>query len=50
VTELEKKLLTLLDRVEVEENYALAGMRFAIARECGYTVEITGEIVSGEMN
>ena len=50
MTEFEKKLLALLDRIEVEEDPTLASQRFAIAEEFGYTVEFTGEVVSGSIN
>ena len=50
MTEFEKKLLDLLDRIEVQEDHTLARMRFDIAEEYGYTVEMTGVIVSGMMN
>lgn len=50
MTELESKLLALLDRIEVEEDHTLASQRFDIAEEFGYTIEITGMITSGMVN
>ncbi len=50
MTEMESLLLALLDRIEVEEDHTLAKQRFDIGEQCGYTVEITGEIVSGLVN
>lgn len=50
MTDFEHKLVALLDRIEVEEDSTLASQRFALAEEQGYTVVITGEIVSGSMN
>ncbi len=50
MSKLESLLLALLDRIEVEQDYTLASQRFDIGEECGYTVEITGEIVSGRIN
>ena len=44
------EILMLLDRIEIEEDSELARQRFDIAENHGYTVEITGEIVSGAMN
>ena len=41
-------LLTLLDRIELEEDHTLAGQRHQIARDCGYTV-VFGEQVSGQL-
>jgi hypothetical protein len=48
MTEMESKLLALLDRIEVEEDHTLAVQRFTIAEEFGYTVEITGELASSQ--
>lgn len=33
------KLLTLLDRIDIEEDWTLAAQRHAIAVEAGFTVE-----------
>ena len=41
-------LLTLLDRIELEQDYTLAGQRHQIARDCGYTV-VFGEQISGQL-
>lgn len=41
-------LLTLLDRIELEEDYTLAGQRHQIARDCGYTV-VFRERSSGQL-
>lgn len=49
-TDLESKLLTLLDLIETQEDSTLASQRFAIAEEFGYTVVVTGEITSGKIN
>lgn len=46
LTEMESKLLALLDRIEVEEDHSLATQRFAIAEESGYIVVLTDEITS----
>ena len=43
------KILTLLDRIEIEKDHTLASQRFKIAEEYGITVEIC-EPVSGKMN
>jgi len=40
-------LLTLLDRIEIEEDHTLASQRHQIARDCGLTV-VFGEKTSGE--
>ena len=45
MTELEKELFTLLDRIETQEDLELAGQRFDIAEKYGYTIEF-GELVS----
>lgn len=50
MSDFEKKLLTLLDLIEVQEDSTLAVQRFDIAEEFGYTVEITSERTSGMMN
>ena len=42
-------LLTLLDRIEIEEDYTLASQRFEIAESLGLTVEF-GEQISGRLN
>ena len=42
-------LFTLLDRIEIEEDYTLASQRHGIAEEYGLTV-VFGEQVSGRMN
>jgi len=39
-------LLTLLDRIEIEEDYTLASQRFEIAEQCGFIISF-GEQVSG---
>ncbi len=44
-----EEILTLLDRIEIEEDASLAGQRHAIAEKHGLTVEIW-ELVSGELN
>ena len=41
-------LLSLLDRIELEEDHTLAGQRHQMARDCGYTVEFR-EQVSGRL-
>ena len=41
-------LLSLLDRIELEEDHTLAGQRHQMARDCGYTVEFR-EPVSGRL-
>ena len=43
------ELLTLLDRIEVEDDHELAAQRFAIAEKYGFDVE-WGEPISGQMN
>ena len=50
MTEMEKKLLALLDLIEVEEDHTLASQRFEIAEEFGYMIEFTGELASGLIN
>ena len=50
MTEFERKLIALLDLIEVQEDSTLARQRFDLAEEFGYTVVITGEIISGEIN
>lgn len=42
-------LLSLLDRIEIEEDYTLASQRFEIARQCGYEV-VFGEQISGVLH
>ena len=42
-------ILTLLDRIEVEQDYTLASQRHDIAEEFGLTV-VMGEQISGAMN
>ncbi len=49
-TEMESKLMALLDRIEVEEDHTLASQRFEIGEEAGYTVHVTGERVSSFVN
>ncbi len=44
-----KEILTLLDRIEIEEDYTLANQRFAIGEKHGLTV-VFGEPVSGLIN
>lgn len=39
-------LLTLLDRIELEEDHTLAAQRFEIAEQCGFTI-LSREQVSG---
>ena len=41
------EILTLLDRIEIEEDHALAGQRFDIGEKYGFTIEF-GEQISGE--
>ena len=41
--------MALLDRIELEEDWTLAGQRHQIARDCGYEV-VFGEPISGAMN
>ena len=43
------EILTLLDRIEIEDDPSLAGQRFAIGEKHGLTVEFR-EPVSGRMN
>ena len=43
------EIVTLLDRIEVEEDSSLAGQRFDIAEKHGMTV-VFGEPISGLMN
>ena len=49
MSELEKTLLALLDRIEVENNALLATQRFGIAEQFGYTVVINPMPTSGAM-
>ena len=42
-------LLTLLDRIEIEEDHTLSTQRFEIAESLGLTVEF-GEQISGRLN
>ena len=42
-------LLTLLDRIELSEDWTLANLRHQIARDCGLTVKY-GEQTSSEIN
>ncbi len=42
-------ILTLLDRIEIEQDYTLASQRHDIAEQFGLTVVI-GEEISGAMN
>ena len=44
-----EEILTLLDRIEIEEDSSLASQRHAIAEKYGMRVVI-GEPVSGRMN
>ena len=37
MSDIERELLALLDRIEVEEDYTLATQRFAIFENHGYT-------------
>ena len=48
MTNFEHKLVSLLDRIEIEGDPTLASQRHALAEEQGYTVVITNERVSGE--
>jgi len=52
--ELTKELLTLLDLIEIttedEEIKALTRQRFDLGERHGYTVVITSELTSGEIN
>lgn len=50
MSDFEHKLVTLLDRIEIEGDPTLAHLRFALAEEQGYTVVITDERTSGRMN
>lgn len=50
MTDFEHKLVSLLDRIEIEEDPTLARQRHALAEEQGYTVVITDERISGEIN
>lgn len=43
------EIITLLDRIEIEEDYTLASQRHAIAEKHGMTVVIL-EPISGAMN
>jgi hypothetical protein len=43
------EILTLLDRIEIEDDHTLASQRFEIAEKYGITVEI-GEPLSGAIN
>lgn len=43
------EILTLLDRIEIEDDASLAGQRFAIGEKHGLTVEFR-EQTSGRMN
>lgn len=43
------EMVSLLDRIEIEEDHTLASQRFAIAEKYGLTVEY-GEQVSGMLN
>ena len=38
-------LLSLLDRIELEQDFSLASQRFDIARQCGFTVSI-GQLIT----
>lgn len=42
-------LMTLLDRIEIEEDWTLASQRFKLAEDAGYEVEFL-EPISGAMN
>ena len=50
MTEMESKLLSLLDLIEITGDTTLASQRFDIGREAGYTIEFTNERVSGELH
>lgn len=50
MSDFEHKLVSLLDRIEVEEDHTLASQRFALAEEQGYEVVVTDERTSGRMN
>ena len=41
------EILTLLDRIEIEEDHTLSSQRFEIGEKYGLTIEF-GEPVSGE--
>ena len=43
------EILTLLDRIEIEDDASLTGQRFSIGKKYGLTVEF-GEPVSGLLN
>lgn len=44
-----EEILTLLDRIEIEDDASLARMRFDIGEKYGLTIEF-GELVSGAIN
>ena len=44
-----EEILTLLDRIEIEDDHTLASQRFEIAEKYGITVEV-GEPISGMLN
>lgn len=46
LTALEQQLLTLLDRIEVEEDYGLADRRFQILESLGYKVAFGEKVTS----
>ncbi len=50
MSDFERKLVNLLDLIEVSGDSTLARQRFALAEEQGYTVVITGERVSGALH
>ena len=41
------EILTLLDRIEIDEDHTLASQRFDIGRKYGFTIAY-GELISGE--
>lgn len=47
--ELTQELLTLLDRIEVDDDPSLASQRFDIVKKYGWEIEF-GEIVSSEIH
>ncbi len=47
-TQMESKLMALLDRIEIEQDHTLARQRFEIGEEAGYTVEFTGMKVGSD--
>lgn len=48
MTDLESKLLSLLDLIAITGDASLATQRFDLGREAGYEVVFTDEKISGE--